>query len=237
MLLTSRESIDRKTNLRSILKIDDNAITDTALPSLLVTLPTPELPKSPIFAPQTPFFLREIAGAATTEERTSPNRDQELNLIVPVSPRCTRCGFGLDLDFRELEVPLIITPCRMCEAQWLAYKTWHEANRGTLRERCTIRAGASEGEPSQYPSKLNRRTKGKATSIWNKVVGFFGSRTRGRSHAGNADMTVGDRGCRQRGLDFRWFGSSTAGTIFDGALMVNMPSSLAPDDIEDRAHN
>ncbi|KAJ7070611.1 hypothetical protein C8F01DRAFT_386407 [Mycena amicta] len=81
------------------------------LPALVLTFPTPEPPTLSRFAASSGF-----------------QRDT-INLTVPNLPRCSHCGFGFALDFHNLEVPQKHKPCRFCEPQWLACKTWYEGEK------------------------------------------------------------------------------------------------------------
>ncbi|KAJ7116780.1 hypothetical protein C8R43DRAFT_110144 [Mycena crocata] len=129
---------------------------DELVPALVLTFPTPELPKSPIFAPQSPFTVHKfVAATAGGSASTSAGWDQRSsNLFVPALPRCTHCGFGFGLDFHDLETPLNSKPCRFCEPQWLACKMWYQARSNSLREPGALRPAESNASSRAMVGKL-----------------------------------------------------------------------------------
>ncbi|KAK7007024.1 hypothetical protein R3P38DRAFT_3282198 [Favolaschia claudopus] len=101
-------------------------------PALVLTFPTPEPPTSPVFEPQLSPFAVINFSAPTASSHHIQYGGSHL-LAVPTIPRCTHCGFGFGLDLHDLEMPMKSIPCRFCEPQWLACKTWRETggnNRG-----------------------------------------------------------------------------------------------------------
>ncbi|KAJ7016848.1 hypothetical protein C8F04DRAFT_493279 [Mycena alexandri] len=125
------------------------------VPALILTFPTPEPPKSPIFAPQSPFTVHKFVAATGPGTSTSAGLDQRTSsLAVPALPRCTHCGFGFGLDFHDLEAPLSSNPCRLCEPQWLACKMWYHARGDSLREPCAVRPAESNASSRAIVGKL-----------------------------------------------------------------------------------
>lgn len=125
------------------------------MPALVLTFPTPEPPKSPVFAPQSPFTVHKFVAASAPDDSTSAGGDQRAsNLAVPTLPRCTDCGFGFGLDFHDLKAPLSSKPCRFCEPQWLACKMWYQARGNSLREPCAVRPAESNASSRAIVGKL-----------------------------------------------------------------------------------
>ncbi|KAJ7269294.1 hypothetical protein B0H12DRAFT_31264 [Mycena haematopus] len=128
---------------------------EESAPALVLTFPTPEPPKSPIFAPQSPFAVHKFVAAMTPSVSTSSGGDQCIShLAVPTLPRCTHCGFGFGLDLHDLEAPLSRNPCRFCEPQWLACKMWYQARGNRLREPCAVRPAESNASSRAIVGKL-----------------------------------------------------------------------------------
>ncbi|KAJ6601397.1 hypothetical protein DFH09DRAFT_562310 [Mycena vulgaris] len=128
---------------------------DESVPALVVTFPTPEQPKTPVFAPQSPFTVHKFVAATSSGAPTSPGSAQRLStLAVPALPRCTHCGFGFGLDFHDLEALLSNNPCRFCEPQWLACKMWYQARGNSLHEPCAMRPAESNASSRAIVGKL-----------------------------------------------------------------------------------
>jgi len=119
-------------------KVDRDA--EPPVPALMLTFPTPEIPKSPVFAPQSPFTVHKfVAASAGNDIHRSPNLHPNPaatpSLIpvisgtspVPSLPQCTRCGFGLDPQSTS-STPTSL--CHQCEKQWLACKLWYHSRDG-----------------------------------------------------------------------------------------------------------
>ncbi|KAH9932101.1 uncharacterized protein BXZ73DRAFT_44, partial [Epithele typhae] len=108
-------------------------------PSIMLTLPTPVLPQSPVFRPRSPITLRKYM-QATTSDCGSPTATPASGFLSPVPsvPSCDRCCLGqLDQGFT----------CRSCERQWMACKMWYQANDGGRRRWLT--------EPFIRPAESN----------------------------------------------------------------------------------
>ncbi|KAJ7492200.1 hypothetical protein FB451DRAFT_1217353 [Mycena latifolia] len=128
---------------------------DESVPALVLTFPTPEPPKTPVFAPQSPFTVHKFVAAAASGGPTCVGSAQRFStLAVPTLPRCTHCGFGFGFDFHDLEAPLTNNPCRFCESQWLACKMWYQARGNSLREPCAIRPAESNASCRAIVGKL-----------------------------------------------------------------------------------
>ncbi|KAF9819245.1 hypothetical protein IEO21_02284 [Rhodonia placenta] len=97
----------------------------TALvPSLMLTIPTPQMPASPVFVPQSPITVFKFAEA--TSRQFIPLASSSSPLPVPAIPICEDCC---------LIVPESGQQCASCERQWLACKVWYQANDGGRRQR------------------------------------------------------------------------------------------------------
>ncbi|KAH9849188.1 hypothetical protein C2E23DRAFT_737813 [Lenzites betulinus] len=101
-----------------------------AAPSLMLTLPTPQIAQSPVFCPRSPITLFKYV------EATTPDYDSDQQALLgsstsaslspaPSIPACDRCCLA------QLEDGLI---CRACEKQWLACKMWYQAHDGGRRQ-------------------------------------------------------------------------------------------------------
>ncbi|KAJ7279982.1 hypothetical protein C8J57DRAFT_1566992 [Mycena rebaudengoi] len=123
---------------------------EPALPSVVLTFPTPEQPNSPIFTPQSPFTLHKFVAAAESGSTSGRGDQTHSSLAVPALPRCTNCGFGFGLDL----APVSTEPCRLCEPQWLACKMWYEARGDKLREPTAVRPAESNANSRAIISKL-----------------------------------------------------------------------------------
>ncbi|KAI0673818.1 hypothetical protein C8Q78DRAFT_1019192 [Trametes maxima] len=99
-----------------------------APPSLVLTMPTPQIPYSPIFVPHSPITLSKYVEATTHSSvynsfGPSPAPSASLS-PAPSLPACDRCCLA------QLEDGLV---CRVCEKQWLACKLWYQAHDGGRR--------------------------------------------------------------------------------------------------------
>ncbi|KAI0652544.1 hypothetical protein C8Q79DRAFT_938182 [Trametes meyenii] len=97
-------------------------------PSLVLTMPTPQIAHSPIFVPHSPITLSKYVEATTHTSAynplgPSPAPSASLS-PAPSLPTCDRCCLA------QLEDGLI---CRACEKQWLACKLWYHAHDGGRR--------------------------------------------------------------------------------------------------------
>ncbi|KAH9897709.1 hypothetical protein C8Q73DRAFT_682272 [Cubamyces lactineus] len=126
-------------------------------PSLMLTLPTPQIAHSPVFVPRSPITLSKYV------EATTPIRG--CNLLAPLSPAtscaspssspapsvpsCDRCCLG------QLEIDGVV--CRACEKQWLACKMWYQAHDGGRRRWLT--------EPYIKPAESTARVRAVMGSV------------------------------------------------------------------------
>lgn len=118
------------------------------LPCLMLTYPTPELARSPVFSAQSSFAISRFVDAASSARDLDDTRPRvgitpalsthghdgayifnhsssagpatsAANAVYPPTlPRCFHCGFGLSSESGSV-------PCRMCEKQWLDYQMYH----------------------------------------------------------------------------------------------------------------
>lgn len=89
-------------------------------PSLVLTLPTPELPSTPTFIPQSPITIPKYVTAAARTASTLASVPP-MSSPVPSVPSCGVCS----LAHFELNMQ-----CRSCDRQWLACKVWYQATDG-----------------------------------------------------------------------------------------------------------
>lgn len=89
-------------------------------PSLVLTLPTPELPSTPTFIPQSPITIPKYVTAAA-RTASSLATVPPMSSPVPSVPSCGVCS----LTHFEQNMQ-----CRMCDRQWLACKVWYQATDG-----------------------------------------------------------------------------------------------------------
>ncbi|KAJ7651482.1 hypothetical protein DFH06DRAFT_1299869 [Mycena polygramma] len=145
----------QSTSCRDITAHDPHPNDEDSVPMVVLTFPTPEPPKSPLFAPQSPFTVHKFVAATTLGDSASENSiPGTSNLTVPALPRCTQCGFGFGLDLYDLEASISGDPCRFCEPQWLACKMWYQARGNTLREPCAVRPAESNASSRAIVGKL-----------------------------------------------------------------------------------
>ncbi|KZT73249.1 hypothetical protein DAEQUDRAFT_808373 [Daedalea quercina L-15889] len=104
------------------------------VPSVMLTLPTPQPPASPVFVPQSPITVAKFITAA----ESSPNPVTTDRKLVPSMQFCPDCTF-VPPDSGFL--------CYSCDRQWLACKVWYQANDGGRRGRLT--------EPYIRPAESN----------------------------------------------------------------------------------
>ncbi|OJT03087.1 hypothetical protein TRAPUB_6430 [Trametes pubescens] len=95
-------------------------------PSLMLTLPTPQKPQSPVFRPRSPITLFKYVEATTPTRDSNPLSFPPITTLAPAPsiPTCDRCCLA------QLEDGMI---CRSCEKQWLACKMWYQAHDGGRR--------------------------------------------------------------------------------------------------------
>ncbi|KAK7063849.1 hypothetical protein R3P38DRAFT_3416401, partial [Favolaschia claudopus] len=170
-------------------------------PALVLTFPTPEPPTSPVFEPQlSPFAVINFSAPDASSNHIQYGGSHLL--AVPTIPRCTHCGFGFGLDLHDLEMPMKSIPCRFCEPQWLACKTWRETggnNRGNaLQPTDNGRRPMDTGDKLGLPIGSHRSTRRRTTLPVADELGQIGtgnnmqsSRTEGYSRFSN--VIVKDR--------------------------------------------
>ncbi|KAH9929790.1 uncharacterized protein B0H18DRAFT_996284 [Fomitopsis serialis] len=107
------------------------------IPSLVLTLPTPQLPASPIFIPQSPITVSKFITAAA-DPPSSAHPPRQPSCPVPAMQFCSDCA---------LVPPDSGLLCYSCDQQWLACKVWYQANDGGRRQRLT--------EPHIRPAESN----------------------------------------------------------------------------------
>ncbi|KAI0654446.1 hypothetical protein C8Q70DRAFT_925754 [Cubamyces menziesii] len=104
-----------------------------AAPSLMLTLPTPQIAHSPVFVPRSPITLSKYVEATTPVHGSNPLAPPSPATScgspslspAPSVPSCDRCCLG------QLEIDGVV--CRACEKQWLACKMWYQAHDGGRR--------------------------------------------------------------------------------------------------------
>ncbi|KAI9060481.1 hypothetical protein FKP32DRAFT_1655740 [Trametes sanguinea] len=102
-------------------------------PSLVLTLPTPQIAHSPVFVPRSPITLAKYVEATTPLHMlTSLSPQQPISTSTSLSlspapslPICERACLS------QLEYGIV---CRSCEKQWLACKLWYQAHDGGRRQ-------------------------------------------------------------------------------------------------------
>ena len=113
-------------------------------PSLVLTVPTPMVPQSPVFAPQSPITVSKFFSALTQDSNetgpTSPG--PTIAAPLPSLPSCGECGL---IEFE------MGTQCRACNQRWLACKVWYRAQDGGRRRWLT--------EPYIRPAESNARNR------------------------------------------------------------------------------
>ncbi|CCL98910.1 uncharacterized protein FIBRA_00917 [Fibroporia radiculosa] len=93
------------------------------LPSLMLTIPTPQLPPSPFFVPRSPITISKFVMASS-----SPASPFLSAGPVPSIPICEDCCLINSESGQH---------CRSCDKQWLACKVWYQANDGGRRQQLT----------------------------------------------------------------------------------------------------
>ncbi|RDX46817.1 hypothetical protein OH76DRAFT_1442777 [Lentinus brumalis] len=112
-------------------------------PSIVLTMPTPQISQSPVFQPRSPITLAKYVQATSFQSPCLPPSASTVSLSpVPSIPSCNRCCLA------QLEDGII---CRACERQWLACKVWYQAHDGGRRQQLT--------EPFIRPGESNASTR------------------------------------------------------------------------------
>ena len=98
-------------------------------PSMILTVPTPIVPHSPVFTPHSPITVSKFFEALDQESRmadTTPDASlgQYESSFGRRPPSLVSCG---DCGFFEFELGL---QCRECDRRWLACKVWYRAQDG-----------------------------------------------------------------------------------------------------------
>ncbi|KAL6304843.1 hypothetical protein BKA93DRAFT_825450 [Sparassis latifolia] len=120
---------------------------DPSLPAFTLTIPTPQLPPSPVFVLKSPITVSKFVSASSnaanagisTAIRGSP---------APMVPACDRCRLA------EPES----SQCYSCYQQWLACKVWYQANDGGRRTWLT--------EPYIKPAESNAINRAVTETFW-----------------------------------------------------------------------
>ncbi|KZT08790.1 uncharacterized protein LAESUDRAFT_55590 [Laetiporus sulphureus 93-53] len=107
-----------------------NPIGPGTIPSFMLTMPTPQLPSSPIFMPQSPVTISKFVQASSIPGTSS-------RPPIPSIPICEACMIPQEMHQQ----------CYSCEQQWLACKVWYQASDGGRRQRLT--------EPYIRPAESN----------------------------------------------------------------------------------
>ena len=101
-------------------------VDDFAKPSMVLTVPTPIPPQSPVFIPQSPITISKFFEAVDEETEaagfsTGIPETSSMGQPPPSLGLCGECGLF------EFEHGL---QCRDCDRQWLACKVWYQAQDG-----------------------------------------------------------------------------------------------------------
>ena len=97
------------------------------IPSLVLTLPTPQLPASPVFVQRSPITVHKFITAAEAPPNPLPSEGQAQRPAPPME-------FCHDCVLVHPDSGLL---CYACDQQWLACKVWYQANDGGRRQRLT----------------------------------------------------------------------------------------------------
>ena len=94
-------------------------------PSMMLTLPTPVMPHSPVFVPQSPITVSKFFEALDPPPAGTPaDHTRSLVSAAPPLASCGECGL---VEFEQG------IQCRACDQQWLACKVWYRAHDGGRR--------------------------------------------------------------------------------------------------------
>lgn len=99
-------------------------------PSMILTVPTPVPPQSPIFAPQSPITVSKFFEALDEETTFGGQLAGQLDVAPSLGqppPSLGSCG---ECGLFEFEQGL---QCRECDTRWLACKVWYHAQDGGRR--------------------------------------------------------------------------------------------------------
>ncbi|KAH8094742.1 hypothetical protein BXZ70DRAFT_908840 [Cristinia sonorae] len=91
------------------------------IPAVMLTLPTPTVPLSPVFLTQSPITISKYLTASSASLISPGPLSDGPPLGAPTLPNCDYCGLA------EFENG---TQCAECDQQWLACKIWYYANDG-----------------------------------------------------------------------------------------------------------
>jgi hypothetical protein len=107
-----------------------------SLPMIALTVPTPIIPPSPVFVPQSPLTLSKFSAAS---EKFLDDSASFLSLMpVPLMPECEECEELRRQQLEEYEDGPEEEDgfgyCRACHRQWLACQVWYQAADGGRRQ-------------------------------------------------------------------------------------------------------
>lgn len=114
---------------------DDMKFSESVVPAFMLAFPTPEISKSSVFPPQSPFTVPKLVAASTSTsdilDSTSPSalrvRGNTFIFQGPALPVCDHSSLH--------EMSSVKFSCRACHKQWLACKSWYHAIDGGRRRR------------------------------------------------------------------------------------------------------
>lgn len=94
-------------------------------PAMILTVPTPALPQSPVFVPQSPITVSKFFEALEPEASEHlTEAASSSGLQAPSLASCGECGL---FEFEQG------SQCRDCDRRWLACKVWYRAQDGGRR--------------------------------------------------------------------------------------------------------
>ncbi|KAI8990668.1 hypothetical protein BD414DRAFT_569590 [Trametes punicea] len=160
-------------------------------PSLMLTLPTPQVAHSPVFVPRSPITLLNYVEATTPVRMLNPLSLPSSASMSPAPPlpSCERCCLA------QLEEGIV---CRACEKQWLACKMWYQAHDGGRRRWLT--------EPYIKPAESTASVRAVMS-----VLGVPGSNGGAYLHA-NRGLGLGSSVSFEQELPFRVLATSSNGS-------------------------
>ncbi|EIW64451.1 uncharacterized protein TRAVEDRAFT_41863 [Trametes versicolor FP-101664 SS1] len=160
------------------------------LPSLMLTLPTPQIAQSPVFRPRSPITLFKYVEATTPTRDSNPLSFPAIATPSPAPsiPACDRCCLA------QLEDGVI---CRSCEKQWLACKMWYQAHDGGRRRWLT--------EPYINPAE--------STASIRAVMGRLGAPANSERPHSTRGLGLGSSVSFQQELPFRVLASSSVASV------------------------
>ncbi|KIY43417.1 hypothetical protein FISHEDRAFT_78283 [Fistulina hepatica ATCC 64428] len=148
---------------------DDALQGEHCVPALTLTFPTPEVPHSPVFAPQLPLFVGQQH--ITVAPLSSPTSVVVPDFVPapPTLPRCTHCGFGFGMDMLVSSTSVATTPyaepCAVCAPDWYACRNWYEEKGSPLRS-----PRLRSGKRTSFLGLLDSSGTGKLASVLGKKI-------------------------------------------------------------------